>query len=430
MTHHPGWRYRVLACVVSVPWLLLTLWQGFRAGSLRFILERLSYFHRSTSAELMEARNTLWVHAASVGEVLTVLPLLQAWHQKNPTRNVLVTTNTVTGAAVLADKAPQFTHCFLPLDLGTLCQRFLQHHKIQVGWIVETEIWPWLYATCRTHGIPLTIVNGRLSQRSLRIKDSALAITWQRALADINVLARTTVDADRYVALGAAVANTEVIGNLKFAANVQPPEAHPIEGRAYILLASTHANEETLLIDAWLQSLTERQAITPSAQHDIPLLVIAPRHPNRGDGLMQELTARITAFDSTQTISQRSKDQQPAPYELVYLADTLGEMPAWYQSANAVFIGGSLISRGGHNMLEPAKLGCAIVVGPNTENFADIMACLQPADAIVVAESAHSVIASLWQWLDDPSAAIAIGQRAMQASQQADDVIDHYLEKL
>jgi len=397
--------YRLLVRLLAPVLLGHLLWRALRDGGARYARERLGF---GETARPSGAAPRRWVHAASVGEVMTVLPLIETALERGPVE-FLVTTNTPTGAAVLARRAPcGVRHRYLPIDWPGATCRFLERERPASGWIVETEIWPWLYARCRRRALPLTIVNARLSRRTTDNVRSPLAATYRRALSGVEVLARSAEDAAAYRTLGAEAARTRIVGELKFAGARAPdsPPA-PIEG-PYVLAASTHQDEETRLARAWLGGEGEG------------LLVIVPRHPERGGALARELPG----------CRRRALGQWPAPGARLYLADTLGELDSWYAHARGVFVGGSLVDRGGHNVLEPARHGRSIVVGPHTANFTAAMAALRAREAIVEVEDAEAVTVFLERTLAADAALAEQGTRAGQVAKEGEDIAARYLARL
>ena len=349
----PAWLYRGLIRLLSPALLAYTLWRARKDGGKRYLTERLGFF-KAHDSQASSAQH--WIHAASVGEVLTVLPVLRSLHEP-----LLVTTMSPTGASVLLQQnLAHVRHVYLPLDFPGACQRFFQHANIKSGWIVETEIWPWLYARARAHKVPLTIINARLSDKTMAYADGILAKIYRRALSEVRVLARSHEDARRFETLGAMSVTT--VGNLKYAGSSTEHTDKPEEAlidRPYVLAASTHDDEEWQLANAWQQAFVGQQSA--------PLLVMVPRHPERGYSIRKQLA------DMGMRCSLRSLRETVTVDTEIYIGDTLGEMQAWYTHAIACFVGGSLIARGGHNILEPARLGCPVVVGRHTFNFADIV---------------------------------------------------------
>ncbi|KAF0230307.1 MAG: 3-deoxy-D-manno-octulosonic-acid [Beijerinckiaceae bacterium] len=313
----------------------------------------------------------IWLHAASVGETMSILPLIT--RLAGAGRHVLLTTGTVTSAALAAARLPEgAVHQFVPLDLPAAARRFIAHWRPDLAVFCESELWPTLMLETKRADIPLGIVNGRMSARS--------ATRWRKfptipraLLGDLAFcLAQSEADAARYAALGApAVA----AGNLKFDAPPLPLDLDEAERltkaigrRPVFLAASTHPGEEEQVLDAACH-LREREP-------DL-LTIIVPRHPPRGEEIAKLcLSGGIVP-------AVRSRGEMPDKHTTLYLADTLGELGLFYALATVAFIGGSLVPTGGHNPIEPAKLGAPMLHGPETHNFKDIFAAFDAAGAAV-----------------------------------------------
>lgn len=400
-------RYRVLGWLLFPIVVAHLVWRAIKDGGTSYLQQRLGFSRASTSTE-----STLWFHAASVGEINTLAPLLHQVRRQYPYAPLLVTTNTPTGKQAFEridiDNA---NHCYLPLDYKFCVTRFTHRHPAAVGIIAETEIWPMLYQLV-DH--PLIIINGRLSDRTLRFASGFFASTYRAAMSRLtHVLARSENDAAGFIKLGLPQSVVQVTGNLKFAGPSDLPAGYPrLVEPDYCLLASTHDDEELQIAREWFnQGRTE-------------LLVIAPRHPERRKAILNQLE------DVTPHIVVRSEGQQPAQDTRIYLADTFGEMQSWYQHASAIFMGGSLGSTGGHNLLEPARVGQSVVTGPNTANFADEMRAMIEGDGVTEAANAVAVVAALISMLNSPALANRLGNNAKRVVQQNDRIDASYLDAL
>lgn len=368
----PPGLYRFLIRLVSPVLLGYTVWRSYKDGGTRYFRERLGLYSQQATNKTNPQR--LWVHAASVGEVITVLPLVESWLARSA-GDVLFTTGTPTGAAVLAQhNLTGVQHQYLPIDFPGACQRFIQRAQISQAWIVETEIWPWLYSTCAQHGVSLSIINGRLSNKTSKQADGVLASSYRQALSPVRILARSNDDKERFIRLGANPDNVEVAGDLKYSSNTDTTKTHSIIERPYVLAASTHADEETQIAIAWMQ-----------AKCNDTLLVIAPRHPERGPAIYEQLNKH------GYSVLLRSSNESPLPSHDIYIADTLGELAVLYQYAKGAFVGGSLIERGGHNIMEPARVACPTIVGQHTFNFDVMVLRMQNANALTVAKTAIDI---------------------------------------
>lgn len=326
----------------------------------------------------------VWLHGASVGEFLSIVPLVERLQARGVT--VLVTTVTLTAASLAAKRLPPGAiHQFMPWDVPAYVDRFLNHWEPDLAIFAESELWPNLIMRTTARGTPLIQVNGRMSERSFR--------GWQRVPRSIGALLsrfelclmQTVDDARRVEALGAPRVSTT--GNLKF--DVPAPEAEPnaamalakaIGYRPIFLAASTHEGEDQVVLEA-------HRLMAPRLSN--LLTVIAPRHPERGEAI-----AALSEQMGLQA-ERRSTGALPSIRHAVYVADTLGEMGLFYRAAPVAFLGGSLIRHGGQNPIEPAKLGAAIVHGPHVFNFTAVYDALREhrgtvevADAEGLAEAA------------------------------------------
>jgi 3-deoxy-D-manno-octulosonic-acid transferase len=351
----------------------------------------------------------VWLHAASVGETMSILPVLPELAARTPTPTILLTTGTVTSATLLGQRldpelARRVLHRFAPLDVPRWAARFLDHWRPDVAGFVESELWPNLLAGCRARKIPTMLINARLSDRSLA--------RWRRVpgfarqvLGDFTqVQPRSATDAERLRALGCGRVGKP--GDLKLAAPPLPADEAEVRrlremvaGRPVWLAASTHPGEEDAILAA-------HRGL--AADHPGLLTIIAPRHPERG--------ASIPAA------GHRSRGEDP-PAGGVWVADTLGELGLLYRLAGIAFIGRSLLPPGGgQNPLEPARLGCAIAVGPHTGNFTDHVAMLRTAGGLTVVRDA----AELGRWVDglfrDPARRREMGEAAAAALQRHGDL--------
>jgi 3-deoxy-D-manno-octulosonic-acid transferase len=382
-----------VALYVLVPITVYHLiWRGFRQREyfLRWN-ERYAVYVDTPHAA------TVWVHAVSVGEVNAAAPLVDALRTTRPDLHVLMTTITPTGSArVRALWGDSIEHVYLPYDLPGAVARFLAHYRPHLALILETELWPNLLLGCRDHGVPAYIVNARLSERSLR-SYRVLKPLIARALRTVRgVLAQSVADGERFVRLGAAHATMTVTGNLKYDIAVGDDGAafaaifsKRIGERPAWIAASTHVDEEAAVI-----------AIHRRLRQTWPdlLLLWAPRHPERFKAVTQ------LAVDVGWRVSTRRLTQWPDHEDAVFVIDTLGELMPFYGCAQVAFVGGSLQEIGGHNLLEPAAVGTAIVSGPHLHNFSDIAAHLGQAGALRIGADADAVGTHIAKLLADAEA--------------------------
>ena len=341
-------------------------------------------------------RPCVWLHAVSVGEVNAAAPLVNALLKQRPDIRWVITTITPTGSdRVRALWGDRVEHVYLPYDLPGSTARFLQHFRPSLALIMETELWPNMLFGCRDQGIPVYILNGRLSARSLR-GYRLLRPLIGRALRTVKcVAAQSAADARRFQKLGALAGQVRVLGNLKY--DVAVPQGleqfreqfHAALGasRRVWLAASTHEGEEAEVV-----ALHRRlRARWPDL-----LLLWAPRHPER--------FARVQALavDAGWKTGSRRRDSWPRADDDVFVIDTLGELMAFYGCAGAAFVGGSLQPVGGHNLLEPAAVGTPAVTGPYLHNFAEISRLMDDAGALCIGADAREVGDAIEALLADP----------------------------
>jgi len=375
-------------------------WKAVVTKELRYCRERLGFIPSSETP-------VQWWHAASVGEIQTVSPLLNAAANSH-TDPIVVTTNTTTGHAMLQQRITEsnlegsIQHRYFPIDSPGITHRFIKRCRPKHLIVMETELWPNLYCALHKRQTPVTIINARVTESTLNAVapgqrlTSTLGPAYQAALAPVTVLARSEQDANGYRALGATPNKVEVVGNLKFIDNrpdvcVAPNDLDKLTD-AYVVAASTHNPEEMELASAWME------------QADTGLLVLVPRHVERGNALQQQLMDRF----GKAVAPLRSQGGIADATHRLYVADTIGELHHWYVAAGAVFVGGSLIERGGHNVLEPFFHGHSVVTGPHTENFDDAVEWLASQNAVHPLSDAAAVVDKLIELRQTPSATKAI----------------------
>ena len=363
----------------------------------------------------------IWLHGASVGEAMSLLTLIARVKTAVPAANILVTTGTVTSARMLADRLPKgVVHQYVPVDRMAYVRRFLDHWRPDLTLWAESEFWPNLISETAVRGNPLILVNGRISPRSFK--------GWSRAPKFIAgllggfalCLGQTEGDAERLRALGAAGARS--VGNLKFAADPLPADPARLSdlraataGRPLWLAASTWAGEEDI---AW------RVHQDHAAAHPGLLTIIVPRHPNRGP----EIAAQLAAQGAR--IKRRGAGDMPDARTEVYIADTMGELGLFFTLAPVVFMGKSLSAEGGQNLLEPARLGCAVLHGPRMTNFADMGARMAAAGASLPVADGAGLSAAVGRLLGAAGEAEAFAARARTFAQAESGVIDRLMAEL
>ena len=409
LLRHARLRYRLLLWVLIPPLGLLCLWLSLRYRDHLFLFQRLGY------RLAKPAQRPIWLHTASVGEIHAALPLLDALLDAHPQQLFLVSTTTPTGGRILRSKlGPRLQWCYLPIDWPSAVRRFIQRLNPRCAIIVETELWPNLYQSLAQQATPILLVNGRLSQRSLDAPAWLLTL-YRACLSQVTrLMARSQRDLERFRTLGAAPARSENLGNIKFHATpMDPAQLSVICQRPYILAASTHADEESRITRAWL-------ATEPA---DNQLLVIAPRHPKRRNAILKDLQAFKLP------VAMRSRNEAIQADTRIYLADTLGEMPSLISGAQFVIMGGSFVARGGHNILEPAALGKAIITGPFMDSFVEECQILKQANALIQCEE-QTLSDNIRRLLNDPAQADAMGKCGQQVIQSQQQVLQHYLQRI
>lgn len=401
--------YRLLLGALAPALVGYTLWQALRARSWRYLRERCG--RPAPGGEVAP----IWLHAASVGELHAALPLIEILGARHGAQALLITTSTPSSARRAAQILPEGArHAFLPLDFPRAVRRFLRRLRPRCALIVETELWPNLFAACTARGIPPVIINGRLSARTLTAP-RWLRRQYARSLALCGaILARNEADKNAFLSLGAAPSRVQVAGNLKFSARPKSA-APPALGRPYVLAASTREGEERLIWRAW-----ERTA------GDGRLLVIAPRHPARLRTILKDLNL------PAEQIAIRSRAQTVNAATRIYLADTFGELADFIAGAELVFMGGSLAPRGGQNVLEAAQQGKATIFGPHMENFAEeARLLLAHAAAIQLADAGVDALADAFgALLADPGRCAAMGAAAQALIADQGGVAIRYAQAL
>jgi 3-deoxy-D-manno-octulosonic-acid transferase len=346
----------------------------------------------------------VWLHVASVGEMLSMLPLIDRILSRGIT--VLLTGWTVTAAELAGRRLPAgVIHQFVPVDVPQFVARFLDHWRPNLALFAESDLWPNLIMAASDRNIPLILVNGRVSERSfLRWKLFPRTIAALLGRFDL-CLAQSAEDAIRYAALGAPRHLTT--GNLKLDVPAPPADATSLRqlkaavaGRPVIAAASTHPGEETELAD-----------VHRKLRYAFPglLTILVPRHPERGASVADVVRGLGLS------LAQRSLGELPSRETEIYVADTLGELGLIYRIAPIVFIGGSLVEHGGQNPIEPAKLGAAIVHGPHVWNFAEIYAALDAAGGAEMVADTGKLTIRIGTWLKDAEARDRVARAGLKA---------------
>lgn len=417
------YRLYTLLLILITPWVLLRLlWRSLRQPAYRLrIHER--FGDVTAPAEPI----AVWVHAVSVGESLAALPLIRQLVARHGPRRVWVTTTTPTGSDRINDLlGDQVLHSYAPYDLPWVVSRFLDRVRPRQAVVMETELWPNLFRALRERNIALTIANARLSPHSYqgysRVREFA-----RRVLADTTLIAaQSALDAAHFEALGAR--RVEIMGNLKF--DIEPPADQVQAGQRLRMLlgadrpvwvaASTHEGEEAAALTAharvreWL----------PNA-----LLILVPRHPQRFDEVARLLQRRNFAHLRRSGLDLHAGPASPDAGS-VLLGDSLGEMWMYLAAADVAFVGGSLGSSGGHNILEPAVLERPVMFGPSMHNFAQARELLLSTGAAREITQIDSLPRLLIDWLRDPVLRTRMGKAGRRAVAMNRGALARLLERL
>jgi 3-deoxy-D-manno-octulosonic-acid transferase len=410
----------LLALALTSPWWSLEMLRHgkYRAG----LGERLGAVPERLKDEA--APETIWIHAVSVGEVLAVARMVEELKARLPDWRVVVSTTTDTGQKLARERFGESNVFYFPLDLWFAVRAYLRAFRPRLLVLAESEFWPNLLHQAHAAQVLIGVVNARVSDRSLP-RYLRFRGLLHRIMQNVDVfLAQSEEDARRLVQIGAPAERVHVGGNLKFevtasakpqileafAAAVRRAEIGPV-----FVAGSTLEGEEEILLEC-LRSI--------AANYPDALMVLAPRHPQRFDAVGGLLAASGLRWQ------RRSEwDGQQLPVGGIFLLDTIGELASLYQFADLAFVGGSLVPRGGHNVLEAAQFGTAILVGPHTENFRDIVGIFQKADALRVV-APESLTPTALGLLQDDAERERLGQRALEVMRAQQGATERTLSAL
>ena len=407
-----------LAVLLSLPWWLFQMVRSkkYRAG----LTERLGFVPERIKASTREG--SIWIHAVSVGEVLAISNLVHELQVRSPEKSIFISTTTLTGQRVARERFGDGQVFFIPLDFGFAIRSYLKALRPSLLVLAETEFWPNLLHRVKKSGAAVAVVNGRISDRSFP-RYRRFKWFFAPVLADIDLfLAQTKDDAQRLHEMGAEEQRVLVSGNLKF--DVRPSAAIAVtvdvrralgKDAPVIVCGSTTAGEEEILLAAFNDVLK---------RHPKAILILAPRHPERFD--------KVAGLVSALGLSLIRRSTWSASGSLagtVFLLDSVGELASVYALADLAFVGGSLFPVGGHNILEPAQHGVAVLTGPHTHNFREITRIFEQGGGLKVVASQD--LAREWMALiDDPQERGSLGNRAQQLFAQSTGATARTLEAL
>ncbi|MCP4980508.1 MAG: hypothetical protein GY935_08445 [Gammaproteobacteria bacterium] len=399
----PSWGYRLLSQPLFLLWILHSFKHGIKHGMPGYLSMRMFGFKS-------DQESRVWVHASSVGEVRAVTPLVQALIYQG--EKILFTSFTATGfATIKRNFSDEVCSGVIPFDHYWQCRSFFRDHRIKLGLIMETELWPELMYQASKHEIELILINARLSQKSLDRSKFILQLLSTTLGYFSQILTRGKQDRDALRSLGAKEERIKLVGNLKSHSVTASIPKRLIE-RDYLLLASSHAGEEQQFMAA------------RPARFEHYLLVLAPRHPDRGAAIEAQIKTLGMSY------SVRSKAQSIGNDTEVYLADTLGELNALLAHARVVIMGGSFDTTGGHNLIEPASLSCATITGPSDSNIAEDIQMLGQNEGVIQVENMAACWAAVENLLDHPERAQSLGHVAQSRLAQQPDIVQQYLSAI
>lgn len=405
--------------VLSVPFLILRLkWKARKnKGYGLRISERLGCYSKDIHAQAHD----IWLHAVSFGEVELSRPLIDAWLAQG--KKLCITTTTPTGSKHLLNHYQgQVSHVYLPFEIPLVIDKFLKKFKPISLVIVETELWPNLISRVHKRGIPVVLINARLSEKSLSGYRYIQFIIGSLLSKITGVIAQSRVDGDRFVQLGLACSKLKIMPNLKYNALKKrdfsidlPAKTEIFHNRPVLLAASTHSGEDEILIDTYHQLIKQQPNL---------VLVLAPRHPERSSDIEGLLIKQGLNYVT------RSSHQQLMLTDHVFILDTLGELNDFYKLATVSFIGGSLVPHGGHNILESINANVPTVTGQFLFNFREISEQALSAGALIKVSNATELVSSLGKLLNSPEKRAELIQKGEQFLTAVQPKIELYLKEI
>jgi len=401
-------KYSLLLGLLSLPTFLYTAWQAWRYDDRRYLTERLGL------SKYTPGPFDIWLHAASVGEVNAILPLIELIGQRHPHLAIMLTVNTPTGGVTARSKLPaNVVFHYMPIDWQFAVERFTAWVKPRALLITETEVWPNLYLHCLHKGIHLTIINGRLANRTLSAPRWIKRI-YCRALEEVYwILARSEQDRDNFLAMGAKEQYTKVIGNIKFSTTGHSMVEPFVTNHPFVLAASTRDGEERLIAECW-------KKLAPESH----FLIIVPRHPKRLSQILRDL------HPLDLNIVVRSRNEPTTEHTQIYLADTFGELNQFIAGSQFVIMGGSFKPFGGQNILEVARAGKGVIFGPHMDNFSNEAALFVQHEAGLQVKTDAELCATIARLLSEPERADRLGNNGLALMKATGDMAERYLTEL
>lgn len=379
------------------------------------------------SPELGQTQQPIWIHAVSVGEVIAATPIINALQRHYPDLPLLITTTTSTGAERVAALTGNIEHRYFPADYPCAIKQFIRRMNPTLCLIMETELWPNMLTICKDHNIPTIVVNARLSEKSQQKYQRFQALFSAPLQTLTHILCQDENDQRRFKTLGLNQAQLSVTGTVKFdiqfsnsiinnglALRQQLGEQRPV-----VIAASTHKGEDEIVLAAFEKV---------KQQHPDAVLILVPRHPERFDDVA---SLCLSKFPQTQRRSQVAMTDDLSNTD-VYLADSMGEMPMLLAASDICFMGGSLLGDkvGGHNLLEPAALSKACIIGPSYFNFADVTAQLLACDGVAVINDELELVRKISTLMSQPNIAITMGQQAKSVVEKNKGALSKIMQTL
>ena len=396
-------KYNLFLYLLSPYLIIKVIFSAFRRKSgLTFILQRLGFMNPKVDKE------TIWIHASSIGETKIALSLYSKLILTYPEALFFITTTT-SSSRLLITESKKLRHHYLPLDWALTIKRFIKLIKPKVCIIIETEIWPNLINVCNDNKIPITIINGRLSNKTLNTNNLIRNI-YKNALQKISlIMCKSELEKNNFIELGGPMVKTEVIGNIKYSQYDDIINKNNIINKKYVLAVSTHQDEERQIITEWLKTHGKKV-----------LLVVVPRHPERLGDILSDLPLDMVE------IAIRSKNERIRSSTQIYIADTIGETENLIEHCEFVFVGGSLVDHGGQNFLEAASYGKTIIVGPYMYNFIDETEEFLKSNAMIMVKNANTLKHVFERLLKSKQRRELFGINAKKIMIKKKDIINNY----